>query len=320
MQRVPQRGERPHPIEERYKGFPPGSGQLRIPTSSRGAALVGLAMYAPCRPSATWVLRVARLAVRVLGPHGLPGRRRPWRAPVEPEVWAALVLRWSRELGSFDSMAVYQRTQSQRTGVALMLVESGRPIGFVRLQPGSGRALAIERRAQQALCMARPRSFRAPEPLAAGELAGWHYSAASPVLSRAHHVPRNPPLDRIAGEIETSLLDLPRPLGMPSHWRPMHGDLTPWNLRQLDDGTLALIDWEDAGWGPPGADTVLYRAVSAALRGKRADRSHAGEAIEFWEERLRNRPAEAARDRRLTRSLLDALEQMRPQSRESAAS
>ena len=45
----------------------------------------------------------------------------------------------------------------------------------------------------------------------------------------------------------------------------MHGDFTPWNLRSSRTRALSLVDWEDAGWGPPDADEVLYRAVSAAL-------------------------------------------------------
>ena len=51
---------------------------------------------------------------------------------------------------------------------------------------------------------------------------------------------------------------LPRADGIPSHWRPMHGDFVPWNLREDSLGQLWLIDWEDAGWGPPLADFVRY--------------------------------------------------------------
>jgi hypothetical protein len=57
-----------------------------------------------------------------------------------------------------------------------------------------------------------------------------------------------------------------RPAGTPGHWRGGHGDLTPWNLRHSGTGTW-LIDWEDAGWLPPGSDEVYFAAVVAALRG-----------------------------------------------------
>jgi aminoglycoside phosphotransferase (APT) family kinase protein len=91
----------------------------------------------------------------------------------------------------------------------------------------------------------------------------------------------------------------------------MHGDLTPWNLRRFPRGMLALIDWEDACWGPPAADAVLFRASAAAL-GQPLDAAPAElEAIEFWETRVRERSGAQARDARLSRDLLDALARMR---------
>ena len=42
---------------------------------------------------------------------------------------------------------------------------------------------------------------------------------------------------------------LPRADGIPPHWRPIHGDYVPWNLREDDRGQLWLLDWEDAGGG-----------------------------------------------------------------------
>ena len=46
---------------------------------------------------------------------------------------------------------------------------------------------------------------------------------------------------------------------------PIHGDLTPWNLRRTSRG-LALFDWEAAGWGPPGSDLRTYRAACDDVR------------------------------------------------------
>ena len=51
---------------------------------------------------------------------------------------------------------------------------------------------------------------------------------------------------------------LPPAVGIPPHWRPIHGDYVPWNLREDSSGQLWLLDWEDAGWGPPLADFVRY--------------------------------------------------------------
>ena len=131
-----QRSERRRRGIERYKEFPPGWGQLRVPTSSRSAALAGLAMYAACRPRGVWALRAVRMAVWALGPKALPGRARPWRPPLEDELWSALLTRWREDLGQFDEMAVYERTQPHRPGFALLLMQSGRPIAFLRLRKG----------------------------------------------------------------------------------------------------------------------------------------------------------------------------------------
>ena len=65
---------------------------------------------------------------------------------------------------------------------------------------------------------------------------------------------------RLVSEEASEALEqlLPRGEGIPSHWRPMHGDFVPWNLREDSLGQLWLLDWEDAGWGPPFADFVRY--------------------------------------------------------------
>ena len=65
---------------------------------------------------------------------------------------------------------------------------------------------------------------------------------------------------------------LPLPAGTPAHWRPMHGDYVPWNLREDPRGQLWLIDWEDARWGPPLADLVRYVVAYHSLGWSSADR------------------------------------------------
>jgi aminoglycoside phosphotransferase (APT) family kinase protein len=90
----------------------------------------------------------------------------------------------------------------------------------------------------------------------------------------------------------------------------MHGDFTPWNLRRLAVGTLVLLDWEEAAWGPPAADEVLYRATAAALHLERPLRLDAPETIRFWEDRVGRRPALSERDRRMKEALLAALDNL----------
>jgi hypothetical protein len=66
-------------------------------------------------------------------------------------------------------------------------------------------------------------------------------------------------------DLAERLAVLPRPHGTPSDAVPVHGDLTPWNLRRTGRG-LALFDWEDAGWGPTGSDLAHYRRACDDLR------------------------------------------------------
>ena len=52
----------------------------------------------------------------------------------------------------------------------------------------------------------------------------------------------------------------------------MHGDLVPWNLREDQQGQLWLLDWEDAGWGPPFADVVRFIVAYYSLGWRRPAR------------------------------------------------
>ena len=291
-----------------YKAFPPGRGQLRIPLSSRGAALAGLSLYATCRPTATFAHRAAWMCVTLLGPRAIVGRTGAWQ-PLDDDAWASLTETWRREIGAFDDVAGYSRTDVSRGGLSLLLLHGEEPVAFVKLRDGDFDALERERAAADAAWRFTPRSFSVPEPVAAGHVAGWSYFAVRALPARLHRTPVAPPVDAITGEIGCALGALPRPADTPSHWRPMHGDFTPWNLRQLETGDLVLLDWEEAGWGPAGADAVLYRAAASAL-------SHAlpapccdGEAVQFWRERISKRDGDA-RDRRLDEGMLRALAEM----------
>lgn len=273
-------------MTERYKSFPPKVGYLRIPLSSRGAALAGLSVYPACRPRALWAMRALREAVHVFGPRVLPGPAIDWTPPMEPELWAKLCDCWRSELGEFDTMAVYHR--EFRAGFALLLIHRGRPVSFLK-----ARRTAVEHleeiRALEAVSRFGPQAFSAPALRAVGTVNGWAYFAMSPFPTEFYTVPRAPRLHLIVNDIRAALSDLPRPPGTPDSWTPMHGDLTPWNLRQGRDGRLYLFDWERAGWGPPGADEVLYRAASEALGLNDCKPPDAPEAIRYWMESVRGR-------------------------------
>ena len=86
----------------------------------------------------------------------------------------------------------------------------------------------------------------------------------------------------------------------------MHGDFAPWNLRRTGPGELVLVDWEDAAYGPPGADEVFYQACQAALGMERATGSPHAEAIDYWLRRLQQR-TDGGRDQRLAAATVAAL-------------
>ncbi len=292
----------------RYKDFPPGWGHIKVPMSSRRAARAALALYGPSGARGVWAQRAATIAVAVFGPGALPGRAFAW-TPVGGPEWPALAEVLERELGSFDEVAGYDRLQVTRRGVAVLLLRDGAPLAFVKLGRGDDADLSNETRAMQAVWHHRPRSFLAPQPLAAGSTGPWHYLASAPLPPGLHGPARRPPLADVLADIDTALGSLPRSSETPAHWRPMHGDFAPWNLRTLAGGGLALIDWEAAGWGPPGADRVFYEATSAALGRRRPAPCDMYEAVEFWRQRVVAGPG-ASRDDRLARRLHQALRQM----------
>jgi aminoglycoside phosphotransferase (APT) family kinase protein len=86
----------------------------------------------------------------------------------------------------------------------------------------------------------------------------------------------------------------------------MHGDLTPWNLRSASGAGLILFDWENAGFGPPQADVVLYRIVERVLYGGSIRPGGAREAMEFWRAEFRRRSEDPDLNP-LARSLEDTL-------------
>jgi hypothetical protein len=232
--------------------------------------------------------------VDVLGTRAIPGHPVEWLPPMDGEVWRALTAEWSEFVGQFDGVAVCERAQVSRRGFAALLLSDGHPIGFVKARDGDDAPPLNEFRALTSINSAEPVSFEVPQPVAVASVHGWHYLLTTALRPNLHRMPVEPPLRKIAAEIQSGLKTLPRPAGTPQHWEPMHGDFTPWNLRQQGDGSLFLIDWEDAGWAPPGADEVYYRAVIHVLGAEGgAFEGDANEANRFWQDRIRVKSTQA---------------------------
>src|SRR5438876_5364179 len=244
--------------------------------------------------------------VGLLGPRALPGRSFRW-TPLGDMEWGELSDQWRRDLGAFDDVAGYTRLQASRTGLALLLLRKGSPIAFVKLRQGDSVNLSNEKLALEAVWSYRPKAFQVPEPLRSGSAVGWHYLATAPLPPGLHRPPRRAPLPAILEEVAAALAGLPRRRETPNHWRPMHGDFAPWNLRQLRGGSLALVDWEAAGCAPPGADAVFYAASWAALGIRLGAGWITAEPVRSGGERVGAHNPENARNYGLARGLDEVL-------------
>jgi glycosyltransferase involved in cell wall biosynthesis len=164
-------------------------------------------------------------------------------SPVPPQDWLHFRSQWAKQRSS-----------------ALGLDGSGRPLFFVSIEPQDRASVHPEYRGA---------SFRVPARLDSFVRDGWQVRVVEP-LPKYHRATRWDPglIRRVADDIPSALAGLlPRPAAAPAHWIPVHGDFVPWNLRRSAGGQLWLVDWEDACWGPPGADLVRYLVACESLRG-----------------------------------------------------
>ena len=73
-------------------------------------------------------------------------------------------------------------------------------------------------------------------------------------------------LTSVASDIKSIVADQLGPrVGGDEGWVPIHGDMTPWNLRVDQTGITWLLDWEWASWGPPHADILRFAATYCSL-------------------------------------------------------
>jgi len=224
-------------------------------------------MYSASRKAGLWAQRAIWTAARLVGARAIPARRIPFQPPLDTDSWETLLHHWREEITPFDSFAVHRARDPQRSGLAFLLLRDGEPRAFVKLRgdpEGSG-VLTHEHRCLSTVWKGGPETFHVVEPLLIGRVGTWHYFATRPLEPQMHRPPIAPPIEEITSEIRGLLAPLPKPTGTPDHWVPMHGDFTPWNLRQFPGRELFLLDWENAGWGAPGSDYVLYAAAAFVL-------------------------------------------------------
>jgi len=261
------------------RSYPPGRGNVMIPQTSRRGIVVGLDLHAPCRPSGVSFHRLARVAARVGGLSAVPGQPLEWKAPSPEETWNALLDAW-RDLGDFDALAIYERTRPVRQGFSALLMRRGRSIAFIRVREHGSDVIGREHAVLRGLATRRPTAVRVPHPLAEGVEDGWAWLATEALPRGPYYPSLRPPLELISRDIGEALADYLPNIAVDPSWRPMHGDLSPWNLRRRRG--LFLVDWEDAGWGPPGADEVYFEAAATVVCGRAARRDWSPAAVDFW--------------------------------------
>ncbi len=295
-----------------FKAFPPGWNNILVPTHSKGATLAGIATYTPCAPRGVWGQRAAWGLVALGGPRLLPGRSTPWQPPFAPDEWHTLLEEVKSATGPFDGHTVYER-RDKRQGLLMLLLNGDRPVGFLKARRGDTAGLAREEEALHLAERAAVRAVGIPRVLGSGTVAGWRYLVTTPLPPRMHRMPAAAPSQAILDAIGTTLAGLDRPDDVSAGWDPCHGDFTPWNLRQIGDSPPWLIDWEDAGWAPAGADQVLYLASAAAVgRPVGTIPGNAAEAVAYWWEeitrRTKDKLAEGIELRNIDYGLLAALD------------
>lgn len=279
-----------------------------VPTTDRVAATAGICLYPA---SGRWGVAAQSLtwsAVRLFGPRMLPGRRVNWQAPFSQDTWSQLVADWQSALGKFESVAIYSRPQESRAGCSFLLVGDSQPLAFVKVRPNAAE-LEVEHQVLTQLHSVAAKSFHVPDPVGAGEVDGWHWLALRPLPPHPHRPNRAVDPTSLGKEVRDLLRDVLQPdPTVPPHWTPMHGDMTPWNLRRVGTSTW-LVDWEDAGWAPPDADEVYYEAVSSTLYGSKPV-THSGETVDFWLRRVGAR-SPGDDDAPMNATLLRVLRRMR---------
>lgn len=282
-----------------YKRFPPRRGHIQIPVSSRSAARAGLSLYTGCKPVVVRLQEVTDRYISILGARMLPGRTAELDVPLDARAWGGLLENLRRVVSGFDEMAVYSQWQGARSGFALLLLRHGIATHFVKLKAGDHAGFDNEATALREVERCGPTVFDVPRLVGRGRIGELDWLATTAMTGRMHRPAPSISLDSVCGEIDRCLRDWPRPAGVPSGYHPMHGDLTPWNLRQISDGRLALIDWEDVRWAPLGADAVYYWALARAmgLRCVVSAELLTQEAAEFWHGQLARRRREGHDER-----------------------
>jgi hypothetical protein len=242
--------------------------------------------------------------LKSFGPKVIPGPRLQLDALGDGGAWSAIIEVAARTVGP-SRLAIYRPPQHDRLGCAVLLIGPDDAVGFLKIRPREDVGLAREIESLAALGGPDADTW-IPDLLQEGTWGPWRYALTSPIPTTMHVPSSGEALDSLMENAYRRLIGV---LGDPpvQGYEPMHGDLTPWNVRALRDGRTAVFDWEDAGWAPPGADHAYFWASAAAVGLSREPVSASPEVVAFWTDRLEARGTGSGRDARLTARLLQAM-------------
>ena len=297
------------PFGQQYVRFPPRWHNVLLPAGPPSATAVAMSLYTASKPGPLAAQYCLWLSAKVMGGRALPGARETWPSSIPRPVVAAMWPAWIEAVGREpDGIAIYERLQAARQSLTL-LVCAGAESMLVRIRRESG-SFERERTISAAAQSRGARGFRVPRLIASGGTDGWQWVGYEGISPRPH-APRYRLDDAALAEISALVeATVPRPAGVPGHWRGAHRDLAPWNLRR-GRGTTWLIDWEDAGIAPPHADAVYLRAVATALRPGPVRpmrlRGEEQEAGEYWARIVTEREVSPS-EQRLRQRLLKLLD------------
>jgi glycosyltransferase involved in cell wall biosynthesis/thiamine kinase-like enzyme len=239
--------------------FPRGKPQL-FTESPRGLSK-GILVYAFGRRIPRVVQTGIALQMRLPGIRRLISER---RAHVEPvcgaDVWHTIAetVRQRHSALSGEWLHFSSQWDKQRSSFVGLNAE-GEPELFLTIE-------SLDYRSRSPLLAAS--SYRVPACLYSFCYGSWSVRELEP-LPQFHRPAEWDPerIRQVAADVSRVLERwFERPSNIPSHWIPMHGDLVPWNLREDERGQLWLLDWEDAGWGPPLADLFRFIVAYHSLR------------------------------------------------------
>ena len=212
-----------------------------------------------------------RFATGVLGLAGAralaPAEWPPW----PPGDWYELEAELRRHVPGLRIDGAVVPRQRDRTRLSLIGRMAGNHVVVKLGQPQDG--LEVESRVLDELARNPLPGIATPDLLGTGTLTtGGHeiaFVATTAIAVRNQRPAIDEPLRTFESDLAERLHVLPHVTGEESRRTedlvPVHGDLTPWNLRRTPRG-LALFDWESAGWGPPGSDLALYRRSCDEVR------------------------------------------------------